>query len=160
MTGKHIKYDLDALREMVEVEHLHQAEIAKRLGCGQTSVSRLIKRHGLKQARRRSNYWRGGRIVNALGYVRIHKPDHPMAGDGGYVAEHRYVMAEHLGRVLGPKEIVHHIDHDTGNNSIENLKLLAGAKEHSLEHPSPTGSKAPQWRGGKAMSRLRKKYFG
>lgn len=38
--------------------------------------------------------------------------------------EHRVIMEMHLGRRLEPWEIVHHKDHDTGNNAIENLQVM------------------------------------
>ena len=158
---KKITYDLEALRHMVEVEHLYQGDIAERLGCGQTSVCRWIKLHGLKQKPRagsRNANWRGGRKITSLGYVHLHKPDHPMAGDGGYVLEHRYVMSEHLGRLLEPHEIIHHRDHDKVNNSIENLALMTSAKEHQAEHPKPTGPDHHNWTGGPAHKRARSLY--
>lgn len=38
--------------------------------------------------------------------------------------EHRYVMEQHLGRVLLPGETIHHIDGDRGNNALSNLELF------------------------------------
>jgi hypothetical protein len=49
---------------------------------------------------------------------------------------HRRVMEEHLGRPLKRSEIVHHIDGDRHNNSIENLQLMTQSdhiKLHSDE---------------------------
>ena len=56
--------------------------------------------------------WKGGRNKTAGGYIvlRLHPGDffYPMAPKGGYVLEHRLVVAQALGRCLQPWEIVHH----------------------------------------------------
>ena len=54
--------------------------------------------------------------------------------DGRRVRMHRLVMEEKLGRQLESHEIVHHIDCDTGNNSIDNLHLFAIKSEHMRAH--------------------------
>lgn len=75
--------------------------------------------------------WQGGRTLDEKGYVFVKiKPDdpyYPMCKGGGYISEHRYIMAKHLGRLLSKKEEIHHIDGNRQNNDISNLQLRLGA---------------------------------
>jgi len=72
----------------------------------------------------KSGHWRGGRI-NRRGYVFIHSPDHPACQHNKrkYVAEHRLIMENHLGRYLKPSESVHHKNGVKADNRLENLEL-------------------------------------
>lgn len=65
--------------------------------------------------------------MDKSGYIRVLRPGHPMAGSGGYVLEHRLVMAEHLGRELLNSETVHHRNGIRDDNRLENLELWASA---------------------------------
>lgn len=53
--------------------------------------------------------------------------------NGKRVFEHVLVMEKHIGRKLNANEVVHHIDHDRGNNDISNLQLMTKS-EHSRLH--------------------------
>ena len=53
--------------------------------------------------------------------------------DGKQIPRARWVMSQHLGRVLLPSEIVHHINEDKMDDSIENLQLMSAA-EHTRVH--------------------------
>jgi hypothetical protein len=69
--------------------------------------------------------WRkpGAKHVNSGGYVERYEPDHPNVWATGFLLEHRYVMAEHLGRPLFSDELVHHKNGNKQDNRLENLEL-------------------------------------
>jgi len=86
--------------------------------------------------------WKGGRYTGRDGYVkvRLYPEDFffPMIDskdnkNGGYIFEHRLVMAKHLGRCLQSFETVHHKNGTRDDNRIENLEL--GTKNtHISDH--------------------------
>lgn len=90
--------------------------------------------------------WRGGRRLQAGGYVLVWRPDHP-DNMGGYVLEHRLVMEQKLGRRLLPTEIVHHINKRRDDNGPENLLLFGSHGEH-CRHEWSEGAYASRLHGG------------
>lgn len=100
---------------------------------------RYVKGHYWRNKRRstgpESAHWKGGKRLDKRGYVMVCVgKDHPMAAYGGYVREHRLVVAENIGRNLEPHEVVHHINGDKTDNRIGNLVLFSGQSEHRLHH--------------------------
>ena len=47
--------------------------------------------------------------------------------------EHRFIVEKSIGRKLTPNEIVHHIDGNKRNNSLDNLMIMTRA-EHARLH--------------------------
>ena len=78
--------------------------------------------------------WQGGKFLSPDGYVLIRKPEHPQANHLGYIFEHRYIMEQHIGRLLKPLEMVHHINNDRTDNRITNLMLCENNAEHRKIH--------------------------
>lgn len=71
----------------------------------------------------------GWRIQEGYKQINVFEQGHSRKDQhikGSYVMEHILVMEKHIGRYIEKHELVHHIDEDRLNNSIENLYLCSG----------------------------------
>ena len=85
---------------------------------------------------------KGGHRKSTQGYrtIWVNKYDfyYPMSmgknssGIGGWILEHRLVMAKHFGRNLQSWEIVHHKNHNKLDNRVENLQLSTDVGHKTL----------------------------
>jgi len=138
---------IDQVRQMIEIEKLTQDEVAKRLGKNRTTIQRWCYRYGLETQRTGPRNgelhpdWKGGRKL-VKGYWYVYRPDHPRATKQRYVAEHRLVMEQKLGRLLLRTEVVHHIDGNPQNNDPANLEVFQANSEH-LRHELK--GRVPNW---------------
>lgn len=78
-----------------------------------------------------------GELTTQQGRLKIKLPDHPYCDKAGYVFLHRYVVEQHLGYFLNPKDYdVHHIDENKNNNELSNLVAIrksAHMRLHALK---------------------------
>jgi hypothetical protein len=104
--------------------------------CPSCSLKIAALKSTKKHLGERHHRWKGGKITDPDCYimVRLQPADffYPMAYRGGYVLEHRLVMAQHLGRCLHPWEIVHHKNHIRDDNRIENLQLVTDDRHKQI----------------------------
>lgn len=74
----------------------------------------------------------GAGITDYKGYRRTYRPDHPLAGKTGYVAEHRLVAWE-AGLLVNSSDVVHHLNGDKLDNRLENL-AVTDKRAHDRDH--------------------------
>lgn len=84
--------------------------------------------------------WKIEKTVKKGDYLYAVVKDHPRSSKYWYVLYHRIIMENHIGRILNPNEVVHHIDGNKLNNNIENLQLL-DSREHNKLHSASRGRK-------------------
>lgn len=130
-------------------EGLFSHEIAERVGKTPKAVQKMFRRYNFPVLQ---NYapprqeqrigWKGGEKMSK-GYLYRRMPDHPNGTKyGSYVAVHRLVAEEMLGRYLLSGEVVDHIDGNTLNNAPSNLRVFGSNAEHLK---STLSGKCPEW---------------
>ena len=81
-----------------------------------------------------------GKVSAGKKYDNAIVPDHPCADSHGYVAYHRIVAENMIGRLLKSDEIVHHRNDDGKDNRPENLQVMTNS-EHVRRHVTQRGRK-------------------
>lgn len=76
---------------------------------------------------------KGGPTTIYGGYVWEFVGEHPLANRWGFVAQHRLIGADIVGRPLRKGEVVHHRDEDRTNNSLDNLEVMT-SQAHRSHH--------------------------
>ena len=74
-------------------------------------------------------------VDSTLGYEYFMDKKHPLANSIGRVWYHRHVASLREGRWVTSSEVVHHIDHDKLNNSLENLGIMSRSAHGKLHRP-------------------------
>lgn len=128
-------------------EHLSTPQLGKKFKCSKATIENIIHRRGFKLRTLKESFkfknrrgdsgsnWKGGKLLHiSRGIILIYNPDHPHCNSQGYTQEHRLVMEKQLGRYLEPKEVVHHKNRITTDNSIANLTLFANSGDHIRYH--------------------------
>lgn len=82
--------------------------------------------------------WNIRKTVKKGAYLYAVVPEHPKSIRCGYVLMHRVVMENHLGRILGDDEVVHHKDENKHNNEISNLEVQTNSA-HASAHGRTKG---------------------
>lgn len=78
--------------------------------------------------------WKGGRIIDTRGYVRVRVgASHPLGDEYGYCYEHTVVWVSAGNPEPGPDEGLHHKNEQKSDNRIENLKMVSQSR-HGSHH--------------------------
>ena len=158
---KNIESKLDIIKNMYYNEKKTMRKIASYLNCSQDSIYYVMKKYNLKRRtfseaqsmkklsqktkdkiskyfknrfiKEKHHNWKGG-TFKSEGYTFIYQPEHLDSNHLGYMKRSRLLMEKYIGRRLGKKEVVHHLDFNRDNDDINNLHLFNTQNEHLKYH--------------------------
>lgn len=107
---------------LVSHKNYYRMKSFRCLRCNQKRIAKISRNPNLKK-------------VTPTGYIKLYRPENPMADKRGEVYEHRLVMSQIIGRPLKSNEHVHHKDGDRSNNLPENLQIFRNQSMHNRLHP-------------------------
>ena len=134
---------------------LTSSQIAEQINKTPKAVQKFFRRydfpnlHNIEPRRLHEQpMWNGG-VKMMKGYAYKRTPGHPNGTKhGNYVAVHRLVVEDKIGRLLLQNEVVDHIDGDITNNHPDNLRVFESNAAHLRE---TLKGKCPNWtKEGKA----------
>ena len=121
--------DADTLRELYHERGMSQSEMADKLGVGQTTVSKWMRRHDIKRSR--ANYNKNGHhTITKKGYSKFQVS---IDGKNHNVQIHRLAAVAWFGLDAVKGMDVHHKSGFGFDNREENLELLT-KEEHTRRH--------------------------
>jgi len=80
--------------------------------------------------------WKGGRVIDPRGYIKVYNPDSPLSHKDGYVYEHREIANKRYPFNILSNFPVHHLNGDRSDNHPDNLKVLGGQDRHIRQYHS------------------------
>lgn len=132
-----------------------KASLSSRRKASKTMKGRVFTKEHLENIKKNHvrgknhPFWNGGFRKDKQGYIMKKMDNHPYANKKGYFRIHRIVMEKWLRKhnptnsylikikgklYLKPKVVVHHIDKNVENNTINNLSLFKDQAEHQAYH--------------------------
>ncbi len=122
---EHPKYCIDCGRE---ISHSSSVRCMHCSHVHAWSIGHHRKEHFHKG--NKSHMWKGGRSVQACGYVLIYNPSHLRAQCKGYVLEHIMIWEKSHNKSLPKGWIIHHLNGIKSDNRSINLVALPNKKHY------------------------------
>jgi len=150
------RLEIDETRLVSEYQEDRQAirRLAKEWGCTIYTLYNRLKALGIArrsggdasigtQARENNPNWKGGRWLDAAGYIVVNVGGHQ-------IREHRIIAEKTIARKLKTGEVIHHLNGDRADNRPENIEVLPSQSAHMKKHMTTAEARRRGRLGGKA----------